>query len=122
MQFETPDFPPIDINANTGDTFADEIKRLCNTVPKDKQLSAYILENGKKLYITCFRYIEYGIANIELVYESSLATEYSPSLSYLPDIVLLVHVTAVRIYFEYIDIYSKPLQPKFRIGFQLPTE
>lgn len=122
MSFEMPDFPPIDIHANTGDVFADEIKKLCNTVPKGKQLSAYIIENGERLYITKFRYLEFGVASCELIFEKSLAKEYSPKLSYSPDIVLLAHVSAVRIYFEYVDICSKSLKPHFQIGFQPPTE
>lgn len=105
---------------STGTTFLKEIKRLNETVPEDKYLTAYIFENGERLNIVHFWHIGNGVVELELVKDASLSAETVNGNDYCvlpPDIVLLSHITTVRIYFEYLNISETGQKPLFRIGF-----
>lgn len=104
-----------------GNEFLKAIDRLNETVPKDKYITAYIIENGEELYITKFKHLGYGVVECELIREASIPVETSQKNDYChahPDKVLLCHISIVRIYFEYLNISEINRKPRFRIGFQ----
>lgn len=114
-----------DYNIKTGNAFIKEIDRINETVPKDKYITAYIIENGEELYISRFSHLGYGVIECNLVNATSLLSNPPENNGYCtlpPDKVLLAHISTVRIYFEYIDISEINRKPPFRIGFQPPKD
>lgn len=109
----------------TANAFMREIDTLNRTVPKDKYITACIVENGEELYISKFIYLDFGVVKLELIKETSIPPETSQKNDYChlpPDKVLLAHISSLHICFEYISTSELCRKPMFRVGFQPQTD
>lgn len=86
-EFETQNSPVIDLYANASYTFSEYISQVRSNTPKGKHLSAYILENGEKTYIRYINYLGDGLLSLQ-----------TPN-----QVFVLIHVTSLRVGFEYQD-------------------